>query len=767
MINSTTPATNPSSKGAKFWQDKILQHYNKLVIAAGALLILIAFATGGFQTLNSGLANVVFKVHERPASGDVVIVAFDRDSRAAMGGQSATREHHAQVIRNLTDAGAARIGMNFDFHKASNENVDSKLIEAAKYATGRLVLPATSEHTFGGDDHVNFQEPFPALSAIAELGGIHFHSDDHGHVHEHQLVHAWRDGVIQSFASKGVMSKATEPQEFFLDFSINPKSIPTYSYIDILNRQVPASEIKGKYIFAGSTVGFAGDSLLVPVHGTLSKTELHALAGEALVQGRLITQPSPIGDLLIALFVFLGFTRVFLMFRGRTNTIIAVITVAAMSGLFVISLCYYTWQLPLGSAALSLMLALAVSSHIRLNRNSRDLFKKAFEARERDELMKSIITTNFDGVVVFNERDRVYFINPTAAKMLNWSIEGAIGREREALLSLPENFAKSDGNIKIAETVITRADGNRLDVELAVTQSVLTPLETRHERRKSGRTYSIYTFRDISVRKQAEKSMAEAAELAVEADQLKSEFIANMSHELRAPLNSIIGFSEVIKQELYGNLGSPQYKGYAEDIHASGRHLLSLIDDLIEVSQIASGKVVLNDTEIDTERMFAECLQVVRTYPDASKKVISASIHPGCPNLIADPHALKHILINLLSNAIKFTRDGDGIRLSAAPNVNGGVDIMVSDDGIGIPPEEMDRITEAFHQIDRPAHRKNAGTGLGLHIVQSLAELHGATVSVTSTVDSGTQVRVVFPPERNEVSSTSNVIPLDKEKHSG
>ncbi len=122
-------------------------------------------------------------------------------------------------------------------------------------------------------------------------------------------------------------------------------------------------------------------------------------------------------------------------------------------------------------------------------------------------------------------------------------------------------------------------------------------------------------------------------------------------------------------------------------------------------------------------------------------------------------------MINLLSNAIKFTRDGDGARLSAAPSIDGGVEIMVSDDGIGIPPKEMDRITEAFHQIDRPAHRKSAGTGLGLHIVQSLAELHGAKVSVTSTVNSGTQVRVIFPPERTEMPS--NVIPLEIEKHSG
>lgn len=765
MIDNATENPPPSQKGSRFWRDKILQNYNKLVIAAGVLALVVAFATGGFHTLNSGLANVVFDVHERPASGDIVIVAFDQDSRTALGGQSATREQHAQLIRSLTVAGAARIGMNFDFHKTSFENVDSSLIEAAKQASGRLVLSATSEQAFTDDERVSFREPFSALSAVVELGGIHLHLDDHGHVHEHQLVHAWRNGVIQSFASEVVESKITEPQHFCLDFSIDPSSIPTYSYIDVLNRQVPASMIKGKYVFVGSTEGFTGDTTLVPVHGTLSEIELHALAGEALVQGRLITQPSPFIDVLVALLVFLGLTRIFLIFSGKTNTIIAATTAVAMIGLFVAALCYSTWHLPLGSSLLALMLALGASTYIRLNKNSRDLFKHAFEARERDELMKSIITTNFDGVVVCNERDRVYFINPTAAKMLNWSIEGAIGREREALLSLPDDFIIPDVTTQIAETVITRADGNQLDVELAITQSVLTPLETRHERRQRGRTYHIYTFRDISARKKAEKSMAEAADRAVQADHLKSEFILNMSHELRVPLNSIIGFSEVIKQELYGSVGSPQYKGYAEDIFASGTHLMSIIDDLIEVSQIASGKVELNDTEIDMERMFAECLQIVRAYPDASRKVISASMRPGCPNLIADARALRQILINLLSNAIKFTHEGDGIRLSAAPSIDGGVEIMVSDDGIGIPPEEMDRITEAFHQIDRTEHRKNAGTGLGLHIVQSLAQLHGATVSVTSTVNSGTQVRVVFPPERND--APSNVIPLEREQKSG
>lgn len=765
MIDTITQQSAAAKASEQSWPQRIARNQTLVATVGAALLLIVLNVAGAFNTLDGMITDLRFNLLKHPTSGEIVIVAMDQKSRNSLGGQSANREQHATVINNLIKTNAARIGMKFDFHAETDEIADTALLQAARMSDNRLVLPVTTKKVEGFNSEVTFRKPFADLAATVAMGAIRLEYDSDGHVHDYDLIQTWRDGLIPSFASEVVKNNTIDQPHFMLDFSIDPRTIPRVSYIDVLAGNVSKSDIQGKYVFVGSTEGVPGETISVPVYGMLSDIELHALAGEALIQNRLLTSlPAP-SDLTLAFLIFIVLTRVFLSFGSLSGVAIAVTLITLIFGLSVAAQSAYLLSIPIVSSIFAVILALSVGTYSRFNNKSHDLFRSAFEARERGELMNSIINTNFDSVIVFDEQDRVYFINPMGAKMLNWTVEGALGRERDAILRLPEDFADSDNGTQVIETVITRADGNQLDVEMAITQSVLHPTETRFERRKSGRVYRIYTFRDISARKEAERATADSAERALQADRLKSEFIANMSHELRAPLNSIIGFSEVIKQELFGKLSSPHYKEYAEDIFVSGTHLMSIIDDLLEVSKIASGKVELTDTEIDMERMFAECLQIVRGYPKASKKVISASMRPGCPDLIADKRAVKQILINLLSNAIKFTQEGGGIRLSAAPSVEGGLEIMVSDDGIGIPPEEMSRITDAFHQIDHADHRKNAGTGLGLHIVQSLAELHGANVAVTSTVNSGTQVRVVFPPSRNGVAP--NVIPLEIEKNTG
>lgn len=758
----TPPPAGASSQQS--WAQRIARNQTWVSTFGAAFLLIGLCVTGALDPIDSALEDIRFGLSDRPATGDIVIVALDQKSRAALQSQTANRLQHAQVINKLIDAGANRVGMKFDFNATVDEVEDTALLMAARIADGRLVLPVSTATVTGFSSEIVFREPFPDLANAAHLGAIRLERDKHNHVHNYDLIHAWRDGIIPSFASELVRKASVNQSSIILDYGIDIQSIKRISYIDVLDGSFSTSDIKGKYVFVGTTEGIPSETLSVPVYGTLSAIELHALAGEALLQNRLLnTLPAP-SDVAIAILLFIVLTRVFLSLGNMSGAIMAIAAAIAVIGVTVAVQNFYALSVPIASSLIGVVLAYAAAAYNRLSSKSQDLFKSAFEARERGELMNAIISSNFDSIVVFDEKDQVYFINPMGAKMLNWTVEGAMGRERDAILRLPENFVDYNDDTRATETVITRADGNEIDVELAITDTVLTPSETRYERRKTSRTYRIYTFRDISARKKAESSMGDAAERAIEADRLKSEFIANMSHELRVPLNSIIGFSEVIKQELFGSIGSPHYKEYAEDIFASGKHLMSIIDDLLEVSRIASGKVELTDSEIDMERMFAECLQIIRGYPKASKKVISASIRAGCPDLIADKRALKQILINLLSNAIKFTHEGGGIRLSAASSIDGGVEIMVSDDGIGIPADEMGRITEAFHQIDRTDHRQNAGTGLGLHIVQSLAQLHDGQIAVTSTVNSGTQVRVIFPPERN--GSAPNVIPLDIAKKS-
>lgn len=768
MTDTVSQPSQPQADPQQTWQRR-LQRNQPWVIAFGAVALLVfLYWAGAINALDRGMMGLRFGIAERPASGDIVIVALDQRSRAALKSDNVDRADHAAVIRALTNAGAKRIGMKFDFRGERDAAGDAALIYAAKQSGGRLVLPISTGPRGNTNAEILFNAPFGGLGDLVDLGSTRLRMESDGRIHEYRQVHAWRNTLISSFAGEVVENMSSDQATFLIDYGIDVHSIPRISYIDVLNDGLPADSLAGKYVFVGATDQVPGETLYVPVYETLSSVELHALAGEALHQDRLLLRlPSPT-DLALAICIFIVLCRVFLSLDTGAGLIVASIITASLAGLGVFAQITYAVIFPVAATLLGIWMAFLVGWVSRSNDKSEDLFKRAFESSERGALMNAIISTNLEGIVVFDEQDRICLINPTAAQLLNWAEDTAIGRAREDILRIPDDvtlIADNGDHSNLVETTITRADGNELEVELTYAETVLAPTSNRFERRSRPRQYGIYAFRDVSSKNKAEAAMVEAAERAFQADRLKSEFIANMSHELRVPLNSIIGFSEVIKQELFGNLGSPHYKEYAQDIFASGTHLMSIIDDLLEVSKIASGKIELTDTEIDMERMFAECLQIVRGYPSASKKILSASMRPGCPNLIADKRAMKQILINLLSNAIKFTNEGGGVRLTASPSTDGGVELMVSDDGIGIPPEEMSRITEAFHQIDNPAHRKNAGTGLGLHIVQSLAELHGATVAVSSTVNSGTQVRVIFPPERN--GHAANVIPLETKQKSG
>lgn len=735
--------------------------------ALALTILLTIWASGMHTTMHHFLADLRFSLLRAPASGDVIIVSVDQRTLSGLEVAEPTRAQHAEVIDSLFEAGAKRIGLTFQVSTPSAPADDQALAWALRLANDRVILPFYSMKAPSFRYGMMYHEPLEMFSEHAIIGSVKLEVDTDGMVREGRLIEPWHNGVAPSFAAAVAGQPIESQSHFLIDYGINVETIPRVSYIDVLNQNFPEGTFRDKLVFIGST--HAGDESVysVPISGKLHSVEIHALIADALNQGRKITSLNDAASLSIALTVGLILIIASTVLMPKPTLLLAAAVAISAIAVDLLVLAEFAIAAPIGLPLIAIVLGSAVGLLGRIDSRSESFFKDAFEAREQSQLMRAVVAGNFDGVIVVDDQDRVRLINPTAARVLNWTVEAAIGREREAVMQLSDSNDTDDA-LRTGtpfETRITRADGNELDVEMSITTTTLEPTATRYERRKGNRTYRIYTFRDISERNQAEAAMKDAATRAMEADRLKSEFIANMSHELRVPLNSIIGFSEVIKQELFGKLGNSHYRDYAKDIFDSGTHLMTIIDDLLEVSKIAAGKVEVEDSVIDMEHMFAECMQIIRGYPNASKKVLSANLRPGCPNLIADKRAIKQILINLLSNAVKFTGDGGGIRLVAAQSVDGGVEIMVSDDGIGIPSEDMHRITEAFHQIDHPSHRRNAGTGLGLHIVQSLAELHGGSIAISSTLNRGTQIRVIFPPERN--GPPSNLIHLESEKNTG
>ena len=255
-------------------------------------------------------------------------------------------------------------------------------------------------------------------------------------------------------------------------------------------------------------------------------------------------------------------------------------------------------------------------------------------------------------------------------------------------------------------------------------------------------------FQDITERTLARQALQAAKDEAEAANRAKSYFLANVSHELRTPLNAVIGYSEVLRDEIFGPMNHEKYHEYSKDIHASGTHLLELIEDILDLSKIETGNIVVDEKEINVGNMMEETMRIAAPAIQKGNFDLTVQIAPEFPILQADEIRLRQVLLNLLSNSFKFTPEGGRICVKVDINDDGEPEFSVSDTGIGIAPEDIQHVLAPFGRVEQPTIDNARGTGLGLPLSKSLVEMHGGTFRLSSTFGSGTEVMFTLPAHR-------------------
>jgi PAS domain S-box-containing protein len=494
--------------------------------------------------------------------------------------------------------------------------------------------------------------------------------------------------------------------------------------------------------------------------GSLPGVVIHAFSIAQLIDGETFNRRNVLLDSVIAVVVAgMGVGLALLGIGLAAKLAMALLGIAVIWG-GGFALFYLAGVMaPLFTPSLAFAMAIALSTAVVAHYDRRK--KKFAEAmvRRRNESLHKVVENSFDCIVIATADGEIISTNSSADRVMGWQPADVIGSDISGLLPDPDALGAevldiggragtaSGRGFQPVETEAVRADGTPFTMELVVYTAPVS-FGTPDTAMTAGERVSyIYSFRDISVRRQAEQAREEARHQAEAANRAKTEFLANMSHELRTPLNAIIGFSELMRTEALGPLGSPQYLEYMNDINGSGLQLIQIINDILDMSKIEAGELSPIEDVFDFARAVDTSLRLVADRAQKGEVSLVNKVSADIPPIYADERMVKQILLNLLSNAVKFTPKGGVVQLSAEAGPLEYV-FSVSDTGCGIPEDKMDIILQPFGQADMTLQRNYEGTGLGLPLVKAMAELHGGKLEISSEEGKGTTATVRLPSDR-------------------
>jgi PAS domain S-box-containing protein len=373
-----------------------------------------------------------------------------------------------------------------------------------------------------------------------------------------------------------------------------------------------------------------------------------------------------------------------------------------------------------------------------------DLLAARVELRE----LHSILETATDGVILLDSTGRILNLNRSAEALFGFDQNEIAGESITILLEPESHVAALDYLDGLKSHGVSSLLNDGRDVRGRERNGGAIPLFMTIGRIGDGQGSAKFcaVLRDITHWKKVESDLMDAKRAAEDSSAHKTDFLARISHEIRTPLNAIIGFSQVMISESFGPLGNERYKQYVKDINVSGEHVVSLVNDLLDLSKVASGKLELNFGSVDLNAIVSACVSMIQPQANAGKVIVRSQLAASLPPVVADDRSVRQILLNLLSNAAKYTEAGGQVVASTSLTERGEVTIRVRDTGIGMTPDDVKRAMEPFRQIQGP--RSSGGTGLGLPLTKALVEANRAAFIIQSDPGKGTLVEVTFPSTR-------------------
>ncbi|QRM54284.1 ATP-binding protein [Sinorhizobium sp. BG8] len=365
---------------------------------------------------------------------------------------------------------------------------------------------------------------------------------------------------------------------------------------------------------------------------------------------------------------------------------------------------------------------------------------------EADEL-RSILETATDGVVVVGQDGEIRSMNRSASALFNYDEEETRGKPFAMLFAHESQKAVLDYLAGLAGHGVASVLNDGREVIGREASGGFIPLFMTMGRLSSSSGYCA-VIRDITQWKRTEEELRNAKRAAETANAHKSDFLARVSHEIRTPLNAIIGFSDMMATERFGPIGHSRYVEYANDIGRSGRHVLDIVNDLLDISKIEAGEMDLEFTAVGLNEIVSEAVSLVQPQANSQRVIIRTSLSTAVPQVVADQRSVKQIALNILANAIRFTPSGGQIVVSTAYEPSGSVVLRIRDTGVGMTRAELEQAMKPFRQVTTGARNRGEGTGLGLPLTKAMVDANRASFSISSAPNEGTLVEVIFPSPR-------------------